>query len=299
MTHDPDQGQYFSFNTSPPLLLQIHRETREFALRTYKQCFGTDSPSSKKVWIDFARDTILLNDDYLEPEIEFPQLEESIDSLDVNLGAFEPELVQNLAISADHFRHRDRADRSRALQFIVESLLDRCTAVKRLYIVCEDGVNPYSRGRIRFFPMERTCLSTCCSKGCIHLAMITAKCKDSINNLRASTAVLARRIDVRFVGAWRGGSRAEFGHALDGYEDESGDEYHDPEDDPENGYESDTMETPDEKRGRVEFGSSLIYDEADEGATFSDHEGISPRPREDITSTIRLSSLLHFLQILI
>lgn len=35
------------------------------------------------------------------------------------------------------------------------------------------------------------------------------------------------------------------------------------------------METPDEKKGRIKFNGNwpLTYDEADEDATFSDHEG--------------------------
>lgn len=123
--------------------------------------------------------------------------------------------------------------------------------------------------------MERECLATCDSKGCINLAMVRADCQDAIDVLRSSHTIISRAIDVRFVGAWRGGSREEFGHALDGYESEPGDEYHNTDDDPMDGYGSETVETPDEVRGRVDFGSggALAYDEEDAEATFSDHEG--------------------------
>lgn len=271
---DEDQDRCFSFNSSPPLLLQINCETRELALKTYKQCFGSDSSADSKIWIDFSRDIILMGDDYMDGEFSLTQ-DSDDDDLPINL-CFEPELVQNLAFSVDYFCHNDPHDRSRVLNAMVENILDQLISVKKLYIVYEDGVNPYSRGRIRFFPMERTCLPSCDSKGCINIAMIRADCQDSIDNLRKSKAVLAKGIDVRFVGAWRGGSRAEYGHALDGYKDESGDEYHDPEEDPENGYDSDEMETPEERRGNVEFAwpSTLTFDKADDEATFSDHEGM-------------------------
>ena len=54
-------------------------------------------------------------------------------------------------------------------------------------------------------------------------------------------------------------------------------QYHDPDDEPIDGYLSDgyEWETPEETRGHVDFGhsNSLVYDEADEEATFSDREG--------------------------
>jgi hypothetical protein len=45
-----------------------------------------------------------------------------------------------------------------------------------------------------------------------------------INDARNYPEILKKGIDVRFVGAWRGGSRTDFGHAIRGYEDESDDE---------------------------------------------------------------------------
>jgi hypothetical protein len=214
-----------------------------------------------------------MSDDYVDGEFS-PTQDSDDDDPPISLN-FEPDLVQNLAFSVDYFCHHDPHDRRRVLISMVENILERFTSVKKLHIVYEDGINPYSRGRIRFFPLERTCLPTCDSKGCINIAMIRADCQDAIDGLRSSKAVLGKAVDVRFVGAWRGGSRAEYGHAVDEYEDESDDEYHDPEDDPEDGYASDDMETPEEITGNIEFGTSaLTYDAADEESTFSDHEGV-------------------------
>lgn len=278
------------------MLLHIHRETREFALKTYKPCFGADSPEAQqsKIWLDFARDIILPADDYLFLTTKFDeQTGILVDPLH-NPGIFakyEPELVQNLAISAENFRQTH--NREGALQNMADSICGVFPILKNLYIVYEDGVNPYSTGRIRFFPMERTCLPSCDDKGCIHLALITAKCQNAVDKMRASKAVLARGVEVHFVGAWRGGSRAEFGHALDGYEDESGDEYHDAKDDPEDGYLSDdSMETPLEEEGRVVFGLYLEYDEADDEATFSDHEGTSSSQKKNSSSDYLMAPYL-------
>lgn len=255
------------------LSLQIHRETRQLAHKTY-QCFtfGANPTRSTRIWIDFARDVVFPNDDYRTPDGWFQP--------DCDKMTFvAPDLVQNLAISADRFRYPERGEGSQVLQKVVEGLLGHFTALKKLYIVYEDGIDPYATGRIRFFPMERTCLPTCDNKGCINLASIAADSQRTIDELRAFEPLAARGVNIRFVGAWRGGSRAECGHAIDGYESESDDEYHDPEDDPENGYESSGVTvTPDERRGRVIFGTLnyLVYDEADHDVTFSDHKGKIP-----------------------
>ena len=146
-----------------------------------------------------------MSDDYVESEFSLTQ-EPNDDGLPITLS-FEPELVQNLAFGAHYFCHKDPHDRGRVLSAMVENILDQFTSVKKLYVVYEDGVNPYSRSRIRFFPMERTCLPTCDSKGCIDIAVVRADCQDAIDGLRMSKAVLAKSVNVRFVGAWRGGSR--------------------------------------------------------------------------------------------
>jgi hypothetical protein len=64
IVYDHDRDRYFSFNSSPPILLQIHRETRELCLKTHQLCFGTDThPPS--IYFDAAKDILLLHDDYL------------------------------------------------------------------------------------------------------------------------------------------------------------------------------------------------------------------------------------------
>lgn len=158
-----------------------------------------DYPGSKKIWIDFAKDTILLHDDYLWPEtnsIVVPPYCPCHSSPE-DLGPFERELVQNVAIHAEQFRFCGDDLRAQKLQEEVEEVLEHFIAIKKLYIVHEDGIDPFSRGRIRFFPMERNCLSTCDNKGCIHLATIAANFQESIDKLRASKVVLAKAVDVR------------------------------------------------------------------------------------------------------
>ena len=190
LTFDENQDRCFSFNSTPPILLQIHRETRELALKTYKQCFGSDSSADSKIWIDFARDIILMSDDYVNGEFSLTQ-DSDDDGLPISL-CIEPELVQSLAFSVDYFCHTDPHGRSRVLNAMVENILDQFIFVKKLYIVYEDVVNPYSQGQIRFFPMERACLPSCDSKGCINVAMIRADCQDSIDSLRKSKQYLQK-----------------------------------------------------------------------------------------------------------
>jgi hypothetical protein len=275
ITYDEEQKQSFSFNSSPPMLLQIHRETREIALKTYTQCFGADSsqPVKHRIWINFVRDIILPSDDYRNNTNHFDvNSGKPLNPLQ-NLENVQPELVQNLAISFESFEQPPLRGRTQAADALTEQFLVIFTTLKNLYVVYEDGVNPYSRGRIRFFDMERTCHASCEDKGCINLALITANCQDVIDKLRNSEAVLARGVNVQFVGAWRGGSRDGFGHALDGYEDESDDEYHNPKDDPWDGYESDCADAPEPE-----------YDDSDnEEALFSDHKGMI-FPTEELPS---------------
>jgi hypothetical protein len=141
---------------------------------------------------------------------------------------------------------------------MVKIRLEQYKSVKKLFILYEDGLNPWSRGNIRFFPIERQCLATCDSKACANLAKVRAHCQVAIDALRSSEMIVWRGIEVNFVGAWRGGTREEVGHALDGYDSESGDESYDPADEPADGYGPDMVEMP---------------NEADVETTFSDHEG--------------------------
>ena len=156
-----------------------------------------------------------------------------------------------------------------ALNAVIEHFLDFFPSLKNLYIVYEEGVNPYSTGRIRLFDMERTCHVSCEDKGCIKLASVTANRQDAINKLRDCEAILARRVNVRFVGAWRGGSRCGFGHALDDYEDEPDDEFHNPADEPWDGFESDMTDSEPEFDDWDD--EELLFPDH---VLFSDHEGI-------------------------
>lgn len=58
LIYDQYHDRFHSFNSTPPLLLHVHRESREMGLKLYHLCFGTESFEAR-VYFDFNKEFVL------------------------------------------------------------------------------------------------------------------------------------------------------------------------------------------------------------------------------------------------
>lgn len=137
------------------MLLQIHRETREFYLQTYTLSLGTKTHAASMNF-DPVGDILMYpwfpNDDTktgwpsgepLGPSIRNVAIPASSLQYTKLEGSPDPELDGLIAVT-----------KSTALEAAIIGLLKIFPSLKTLNITINESANPYSRGRIRFFPLQ-------------------------------------------------------------------------------------------------------------------------------------------------
>ncbi|KFZ18774.1 hypothetical protein V501_01005 [Pseudogymnoascus sp. VKM F-4519 (FW-2642)] len=275
--YDPGQHRFLLLG-SPPVLPQIHSETREFYLQTHTLSLGTKTHAASMNF-DPVGDILMYswfpNDDIktdwpsgepLGPSIRNVAIPASSLQYTKLEGSPDPELDGLIAVT-----------KSTALEAAIMGLLERFPSLKTLYITINESANPYSRGRIRFFPLQLSSIELENDPNHIEFYSIFKEWRDAFDLLKTSMTPQMKGIDVQMVGAWQGGSREGYGCMLDGLEDEDDDEFYDPNQDrydSENGdsdrfYDSSEDESDsdggeivtEEVETRIDANHSLDYDE--------------------------------------
>lgn len=215
LIYDQYHDRFHSFNSTTPMLLHIHRETREMGLKLYQLCFGTES-FEPRIYFDFNKD-ILLFDDYLfvnsphihQSDADSTSYRNPLQYADYPLKSEEEAQIQRVAINSGIYHHISNPDEeARAdqmcmvLKQFVRPLASKFAALKDLSIVIED-VNPYSRAAIRSFNVGHDACDPICD-----VCYVSKLSQVPIEHLRK---IYGKMLKFHLVGAYRGSSRFSLG----------------------------------------------------------------------------------------
>jgi hypothetical protein len=218
LTYDQYNDRFHSFNSTPPLLLKIHHESRELALRQYTLCFGTES-HEPRIYFDFNRD-ILLFDDYLQfykaptlavfQALKQPQYyQDQLQYQEYPITDKERDQIQRVALNwsaffepSSIFQDMNHNQWSRmSLQQIAQPIAARFSSLREMSFLVEE-INPFAKAHIKLFNLGSERCSPICD-----VCYNSARCQVPIQHLRTA---FGEKIKIRLLGAFRGSSHSHF-----------------------------------------------------------------------------------------